>query len=417
MSSSVFGGPNGAIPERVVAVTGARGLLGRALLNRLGRDASVVKRVALDLEPPPDSGVRFHRVDLTLPGVEASLAQILEREGVDTLVHLAFLSDFTHRGDWAHELESIGTLHVLDACRQGGVKQVVQWSQGILYGAHPDNPAYLTEVHPLRAVSGPNDTFFADKIDAERQVRQLASERSDMVVSVLRIAPILTFQGHGFLSRMLRSRFVPVLLGHDPLLQLTHVDDAARALHTVVAGRHAGVFNIASDGVLPLRTVLALLGRLAVPVPSSWAQRVSGALWMGQLIDVPPSFLDFLRFPCVLDTDRARRELGFEPRYDVHALLADQLTARAAGRASRADLRPVPRDRAGGVIGGAISDARLGNDRGGRSGWGDRLGVNPIGGRGTVRDAAEGDKETRGASGSDGATQGMGQVGSQPDSR
>jgi len=340
MGSSRFG-PEGAEvghpseARHVVAVTGARGLLGSALLHRLGRDPRVAKRLALDLEPPADSRVRFHRVDLTLPGVEASLAEILGREEVDTLVHLAFLSEFTHRSAWAHELESIGTMHVLDACRQSGVKKVVQWSQGILYGAHPDNPAYLTEAHPLRAVSGPSDTFFADKIDAERQVRQLAEERSDMAVTVLRIAPILTTRGAGFLSRMLRSRFVPVLLGHDPLLQLTHLDDAARALHIAALGRQPGVFNIASGGVLPLRIVLALLGRIAVPVPCSWARRASGVLWLGQVIDVPPSFLDYLRYPCVMDTDRARRELGFEPEYDVHSLLADYLAARRGHGAAR----------------------------------------------------------------------------------
>jgi UDP-glucose 4-epimerase len=242
---------------------------------------------------------------------------------VDTVVHLAFLSDFTHRSAWAHELESIGSMHVLNACSESRVGRFVMWSQGICYGANPNNPAYLREDHPLEAVSGPNDTFFTDKIDAERQVRQFSDERPGVTVTVLRMAPILTPHGTNFISRILTSRTIPVLLGYDPLVQFLHPADASQALKQVVDHEHPGVFNIASGGVLPLRTVIGLLGRLPVPIPATLAKRVSQVLWMGQVIDVPPSFLNFLRYPCVLDTDKARVELGFEPEHDIHGILAE----------------------------------------------------------------------------------------------
>ncbi len=315
----------GAGPGRVVALTGARGGLGSGLIQRLEADGQCQRVVAFDIQKPSIALTKteFRRLDLTLPGADTQMAEVLREKEVDTFVHLAFLSDFTHRSAWAHELESIGTLHVLNACSLSRISHLRLWSHGLCYGARSSNPAFLTEEDPLRAASGPNDTFFADKIDAERQVRQFAEERPGVSVTILRMAAILQREGHSFISRMLRSRLVPVLAGYDPLVQFLHPDDAVEALHRTVTRATAGVFNIASDGLLPLRTVLALLGRVPVPVPRPLARRLAGVLWMGQAIDVPPSFLSFLKYPCVLDIDRARRELGFSPRHDIHAILAD----------------------------------------------------------------------------------------------
>ncbi len=309
---------------RVVALTGARGPLGLELIRRLERDRHYDKVVAFDLQKPPFplEKTQFHKIDLTLPDADSQMASVLRGEGVDTFIHLAFLSDFTHRSAWAHELESIGTMHVLNACSESRVSRYVHWNQGMCYGAHARNPAFLSEDHPLRASSSPNDTFFADKIDAERQVRAFADERDGVSVTVLRLAPVLSPNGTNFISRMLRSRLIPVLMGYDPLVQFLHPEDAVRALKLVVDHDAPGVFNIAGDGVLPLRTVVGLLGRVPMPIPRPVARRVTGVLWMGQVIDVPPSFLNFLKYPCVLDTDRVRRELGFTPRYDIHAILA-----------------------------------------------------------------------------------------------
>jgi UDP-glucose 4-epimerase len=309
---------------RVVAVTGARSMLGAALIRRLEADRRYFKVVAFDLQKPdfPLGKTQFHRVDLTLPGVDAEMARVLRAEQVDTFVHLAFLANFTHRSAWAHELESIGTLHVLNACTESRIAKLVLWSQSLCYGANPGNPAYLREEHALVGAAGPNDSFFADKIDAERQVRQFAEEHPDRVVTVLRMAPILEPGASNFISEMLSARTIPVLFGHDPLLQLLHREDADRALKLALDEDHAGVFNIAADGVLPLRTVVALLGRVPVPVPLALARRVAGVLWMGQVIDVPPSFLDYLRYPCVMDTEKARQKLRFFAEHDIHEILA-----------------------------------------------------------------------------------------------
>ena len=78
-------------------------------------------------------------------------------------------------------------MHVAVAARHAQVRKFVLWSQTWLYGAHPSNPNFLTEKHPLRAPAG--EPFFADKIEAEEQARKLAQRSPGTVVTILRTAP------------------------------------------------------------------------------------------------------------------------------------------------------------------------------------------------------------------------------------
>ena len=94
---------------------------------------------------------RFYKVDLMQPTADAMVADILQRERADTVVHLAFRSNPSRRSADAHELEVIGTLNLLNASAAAAVKHVVVRSTTMAYGAHPLNPNYLTEDHPLRA--------------------------------------------------------------------------------------------------------------------------------------------------------------------------------------------------------------------------------------------------------------------------
>src|SRR4051794_41951165 len=76
-----------------VAVTGASGNLGTALLRRLTAPGSGVAEVrGLARREPPDvapyAGVRWHLTDLGESGSEAALAEFVE--GADAVVHLAW---------------------------------------------------------------------------------------------------------------------------------------------------------------------------------------------------------------------------------------------------------------------------------------------------------------------------------------
>jgi UDP-glucose 4-epimerase len=311
----------------VVVVTGAASFLGTNLIGLLEEDARVSRIVAIDIKAPSTAQrkTRFYEVDFTGAAAEARLSEILGAERADTLVHLAFMSSPSHQAALAHELESVGTRHVLVAARHASVRKVVMWSQTMLYGANPSNPNYLTENHPLRAPT--TEPYFADKIEAEAEVARFAERTPEAVVTVLRTAPILGPTVHNFLTRYLARRLVPTAMGFDPLLQFLHEVDAIAAFKLAIDRDHPGIYNVVGDGVLPLSTVIKLAGRMAFPVPQPLARTACAALWLAQLAEAPPSFLHFVRYLCVADGAKARNRLGFRPAYTTREAVLDYTSA------------------------------------------------------------------------------------------
>src|SRR5262249_22553521 len=151
---------------RVVAVSGARGFVGSEIVKRLEEDRRVARVVAVDIRKPDLAldKTHFFKVDLTLPTADADLAGLLDREKVDTLGRTDFLSSQTHSTAWAHELEDIGTMHVLNACAEAQVRKFVLSSTTLVYGANPRHPNFLSEDHELH--KGPESPFLKDKIGA-----------------------------------------------------------------------------------------------------------------------------------------------------------------------------------------------------------------------------------------------------------
>ncbi|HEY5147212.1 MAG TPA: NAD-dependent epimerase/dehydratase family protein, partial [Polyangiaceae bacterium] len=221
VSSSSSGAPS-STKARSIAVTGACGFLGSNLIGMLEHDERVGRIVAIDVKPPVTGGqkTRAYDVDLTQPAAEGRVAEILEEEKVDTLAHLAFLSSPTHATAWAHELESLGTMHVTVAAGHARLQKFVLWSLTWLYGARPSNPNFITEKQALKAPAA--EPFFADKIDAEEQVRKLAQRSPEMVVTVLRTAPLLGPTVHNAITSYLARTLVPTMMGFDPLVQFLH---------------------------------------------------------------------------------------------------------------------------------------------------------------------------------------------------
>lgn len=316
--------------HRVVAVTGACTYLGGELIRRLEEDRRYSRILALDVRPPamsPGGKVEFVKLDLTQPTVDDELATLLAHGKVDTFVHGAFLSHPTHAAEWAHELEDVGTMHVLNAC--AGVaaevmpRRFVMVSTTLIYGAHPKNPNFLTEDAELR---GHRDSRFVnDKVRAEKQVLRFAKEHPEVEVCSLRFAPILGPTVSNMYTRFFSRPVAPVMMGHDPLMQFVHEQDAAFALARAVDSHATGPFNIVGKGVLPYTTVLALLGRLPITMPQMIARQLTKVLWTTQLVGSPPSFLDFLLYLCVADGARAKRELGFSPRLSIKRTINDFL--------------------------------------------------------------------------------------------
>lgn len=296
-----------------VGVTGAASDLGRALLPQLEADPLVESIVIFDVARPKALPARstFVRVDLTRPGMEAELTRAFREQGLDALFHLAFVNSRVHGPAFAHELEVIGSMHVLAAAQATGLRRLIIPSLTALYGARPNGPAVHLETHPL---AGTGVRFVTDRVEVEHQIAQFAERNPDVHVVVLRFAPIVGASADNPLTRLLRTGFVPTVLGFDPLWQVLHEEDAATALHLALTTRARGVFNVVGDATAPFSTIVRLAGAKVIPLPGPVLRATISALETAGIASVPVPLLSFLRYSWVADGLRARRLLGFEPR-------------------------------------------------------------------------------------------------------
>ena len=311
-----------------IAITGASSFLGELFLRRLIREGHGDDLVVIDVAEPSlaEGTIHFRKVDLTEPAADQAMLDHFKAEGVETVVHMAFFTNPRRDTTNAHELESIGTLAVLAAAAAANVKNFVMRSFTFVYGARGQNPALIRESTPLppRAPLA----WLRDKVEAEEHAQSFAKRYPEMAVRVLRFAPLLGPNVRTFYSRIFDRRLVPTLLGYDPLLQLLHPEDAEEALMRATFASTRGAINITPRGVIPLASGIHLSGKVPAPVPHLAAYWGVDALYAAGLVEAPSGFIDYVRFPCIADGEKAKRELDFVAKYSSREALDSYIAYR-----------------------------------------------------------------------------------------
>jgi UDP-glucose 4-epimerase len=318
-----------------IAVSGTSSFLGARILRRLVETRGATEVVAVDIAAPPATlGVRHRMVDLTLPGSDQRLVDVLGEEEVDTVVHAAFFTNPRRDATYSHELESIGTLHLAAAAAAAGVSHFVVRSFTAVYGARGQNPNFLTEERAPQP--NPALAWARDKLEAEQHAASFARRYPSMGLTVLRFALLLGPGVHNFYTRIFSKRVVPVLMGYDPLLQLLHPDDALAAVEAALGHGPSGIVNVVPRDAVSLLTALHLAEKVTVPVPHPLAYAGADLLWGSGVGEAPGAFVDYVRFLCVADGEKARRELGFEAGHRSREALDAFLAYRYPDRAEDA---------------------------------------------------------------------------------
>ena len=335
-----------------VAVTGASGNLGTALLRRLTAPGSGVAEVrGLARRQPPDvapyAGVRWYLADLGRVSSEDVLPGFLD--GVDAVVHLAWALQPGREPDQLRRVNVEGTRRVVRAAAAAGVPHVVHLSS---IGAYAPGAVgqRVTEDWPTTGV--PSSQYSRDKAEAERAVRDVIARHPDTTLTVVR--PTLVLQpeagseiGRYFLgpllfgaARMLPgpvARLLPLPL---PSLAVSfvHADDVADALERMLDRRVPGPFNLAAEPVMDADAIARALGTVRVPVPAFVLRAAVSAAFAAHLIPTEPGWLDMgLRLPA-LNTDRARTLLDWSPNRRGDEALAEFVAALGRGEGGKGPL-------------------------------------------------------------------------------
>lgn len=300
-----------------VLVTGSASHLARALLPRLLGEARIAQVIGVDLKPAPLVHARYRHVLLDVRA--AALADWLA--GVEAVVHLAFVvmqSDLgARRRDraWMRDINVRGSCQVFALSAELGVRTLIHCSSAAVYAPAAVPGTVLCEAHPRGAL--PGFAYAEDKIAVEDWLDRFEAQHTSPRVVRLRPHLILGPRAQPYLKKLVRLPYYPRLPDPPPRLQCVHEDDVAQAIIAALFTPQArGAYNLAVADALSLREIKRLVCGRAVGVPLVALRALATLAW--ELFDygTDPAWVQGLRYDLVLDSSRARRELGWRPRYD-----------------------------------------------------------------------------------------------------
>ena len=328
-----------------IAVTGATGNVGTALLRRLAApEAGVAEVRGLARRQPPDvapySGVQWHLADLGRTSSDEVLTHFLD--GVDAVVHLAWALQPGRRPDLLHEVNVAGTRRVVRAAAAAGVAQFVHMSS---IGAYAPGAVGQRVAEDWPTTGIPSAQYSRDKSEAERVVREVTARHPEMTVTVVR--PTLVLQpdagseiGRYFLGPLLYgaarllpgsvARLLPLPLPRFAV-SFVHADDVADAIVRILDRRAPGPFNLAAEPLMDGDALARTLGTVRIPVPAVAVRTAVQAAFAAHLIPTEPGWVDIGTRVPALNTTRARRLLDWAPVHRGDEVLQDFVAALGRG--------------------------------------------------------------------------------------
>jgi nucleoside-diphosphate-sugar epimerase len=311
-----------------VAVTGPTGDIGISAVAALEQDPAVDRIIGMarrPFDPNPQGWIKtlYRQGDI----LDRDAVENLVGEA-DVVVHLAFVI-MGSREDSAR-VNLTGTRNVFEACVAGAPngrpRRLVYSSSVAAYGYHSDNPVPLTEDVPPRG--SPEHYYSEQKAACEATLAELTAN-SPLEVFILRPCIVAGPRAHALVEALpwnrlpylnTASRVLPVLKPPVPdpgnPVQLVHHDDVAAAIALAATGSAPpGAYNLAGDGVLSVSDVAEALGGRPVRVPKVAATAASAVLARLPVVPSAAEWLHIARTSVVMDTQKAKTQLGWTPRH------------------------------------------------------------------------------------------------------
>jgi nucleoside-diphosphate-sugar epimerase len=320
------------LANSVALVTGATGLVGSHIVDRLLADGWQVRALVRD-------PVRAMRA--LPPAVEPATGDVLDQgsfrraaSGVHVVFHCA--AQIIVRGGWAaYRTTNIeGTRHAIDAAGMAGAR-LLHVSSVAVYGAASRYDAAkaggrTVEDTPLAPL--PHRAWYARSKRESEELVFRAHTHGEVWATAVRPDVVYGRRDRQLVPRMAKliERFaIPLLRGGRSILAVVHAANVADGAVLAATSDRAGgrVYNLTNDHDVSVRRFFELAGDglgkrpLFVPMPL-WlaAASLRGAKWAARMLTggrfslVSNSAVDFISEDNPFSSERAKRELGWAPR-------------------------------------------------------------------------------------------------------
>ena len=297
-----------------VFVAGASGAIGRPLVARLiaaGHEVTGMTR-------SEQRAARLHE-----QGAEAVVCDVfdaelvrseMERARPEVVVHeltaLPETIDLRSSDTYGatNRLRREGTRILVDAARSAGARRMVAQSIAFIYA--PAGGRVLSEDAPVfEAAPGAFGEAIAAVLDLERQVTGAQGLEGLVLRYGFFYGPGTHYAPDGAQAREMRRRRLPIVGSGEAVFSFIHVDDAAAATVAAVERGAPGVYNVVDDEPAPM---------------PEWLPAYAEALGAPRPLKVPKLLVRLVAGPAAAafatklrgaSNAKARRELGWQPRY------------------------------------------------------------------------------------------------------
>ena len=300
-----------------VVITGATGNVGTSVLRSLENEDRVESVL----------GLARRRPELRLSKVEWAEADVTKDDlaphlrGADVVVSLHWLIQPSRDLNKLWMVNVEGNSRLMRAVKEAEVPALLYASSIGAYSPGPKD-RFVNESWPTNGISASH--YGRQKAEVERRLDRFEGETD---VRVVRMRPGLIFKKEaaqgirrlfagpffpGFLARPEFINFIPQIEGLRS--QVVHSYDVGEAFRLAIVNQARGPFNLATDPVLDAKEIGRILNARTFPFSARLAKVGAELSWRLRLQPVPPGWLDLALNVPLMDTTRAREELGWTPQ-------------------------------------------------------------------------------------------------------
>jgi nucleoside-diphosphate-sugar epimerase len=318
-----------------VVIIGATGNVGTSLLEALREEPRIEEIIAVARRLPERSYPRTHFVSADV--ARDDLVPIIR--GADAVVHLAWLIQPGRDESVTRQVNVDGSERVFRAVAAAGASALVYASSVGAYSPGPKD-RLVDESWPT---AGIQSSFYSrHKATVERRLDGLAAEHPRL--RIVRMRPGLIFKREAAteIRRLFAGPLLPRALLRPGLIpfvpdvpglrfQAVHSLDVGAAYRLALLSDARGAFNLAADPPLGPAELSALLHSRRIRIP---AALLRGAAALSFALRLQPSERGWIEMALavpLMDSSRARAELGWQPRRSSSEALIELIDGIRAG--------------------------------------------------------------------------------------